>query len=189
MPRRHFLVLALSALGAKGANVGDLEARLLAKRAAIEAKLAIAQAALDKGKFSKVVRSENGTELGEFRYPPTGSSGLEVHPADAVLAFAEERGLPAHLRRDLSEEACSALPDKCGDRTRAIVATLPVTLGDTEEDNIGTIELLDGEEAADAAYGFTSEKGLPAEATTQVPIRYFDLPFTVWSNVCILWQL
>jgi len=172
-----FLASLVTAVSSDAAS--DLAARLAAKRMAMEAQLRASQeaqaaaaarereaaeAAAAELSWARTVRDGNGTEVGEFRYP--GAGGLEEHPADTALAFAVEKGLPPMLRRALASEACAALPMRCGGRNRAAVATLPVEASPGEV--VGTIELFDGDEAADAALAFVRSRNLPEAARHQL---------------------
>ena len=172
------LVLFLRSGGGSGdgSAASSLEARFMAKQAALKAKLvaakeakeaaaAAAAAAAEANTYSTPVVDENGTKWGDYTLNldseladplEDNPSGLPVHPADHVLEYAEQQGLPPPLRRTLAAKVCADLPEKCGNRSRAIVAHLPVQMDGT----MGGIELGDGEEAADAAYQFATAQGL-----------------------------
>eukprot|EP00613_Pedinella_sp_CCMP2098_P016598 CAMPEP_0171759970 /NCGR_PEP_ID=MMETSP0991-20121206/47194_1 /TAXON_ID=483369 /ORGANISM="non described non described, Strain CCMP2098" /LENGTH=125 /DNA_ID=CAMNT_0012362977 /DNA_START=1304 /DNA_END=1678 /DNA_ORIENTATION=- len=107
-----------------------VEARFLAKHAALEEKMAEAEAKaareLEAAKTLFPVQDETGKFWGNFSI---GRVDTAVHPADAFLNWALEKGLPSALRLRMSDALCARVgPTECfGGRTRAIVATLPVS--------------------------------------------------------------
>jgi hypothetical protein len=171
-----FLVGLISA--ALGDMPSDLEGRFLAQRAKLEAKMAAATAAAIEREaglqlpsaYSQPVVDENGTHWGDFVFPRLPADGAEPaptdeHPADAALQFAVTKGLPAATRLALEDATCAALPERCGARRRAVVAKLPVSLDALQ---LHEVTLLDGDEAADAAFAFGMQHKLPTPARNQI---------------------
>jgi len=164
--------LAASSIGFNEAAVADdLEARLASKRSILEARLAAAhelsrappEVPVEQApEYETNVVDANGTDWGRFVYPSPNESESE-HPADVAWAFAREKGLPRALRWQLQDDACNAMPAKCGRRRRAVVASIPVDLGNGPGQEL-TCELLDGRSAADAAFIFVQEQQLPQDS-------------------------